>query len=217
MLLFAGLVAGLIHVLSGPDHLAAIAPLATRNPHRSWNSGLRWGLGHSAGVVAVGLLSLLVRGWIPVDLISRFSDRIVGLMLIGIGVWALRSALKVHTHKHTHDNVEHEHFHMHAATSGHVHTHAAFGIGALHGLAGSSHFLGVLPAMALPSTALSVAYLLSFGLGTVCAMVAFSHAVGVIAKRFTHGGITRAYRAMMFTCSALAFVTGVLWMSGLSA
>src|ERR1039458_1913039 len=52
-----GLLAGLIHVWTGPDHLTAIAPLAVRRPERAWIPGARWGLGHSAGVAVVGLLA----------------------------------------------------------------------------------------------------------------------------------------------------------------
>ncbi len=51
-----GLIAGMIHVWSGPDHLAAIAPLAVRTPRRAWAPGARWGMGHSAGVAVIGLL-----------------------------------------------------------------------------------------------------------------------------------------------------------------
>ena len=43
MILVSGLIAGLIHTISGPDHLAAIAPLTTKNT----NNGIELG---SAGV-----------------------------------------------------------------------------------------------------------------------------------------------------------------------
>ena len=68
-----GLIAGLIHVLTGPDHLTAIAPLAVRRPQRAWIPGLRWGFGHSAGVALVGLLALWLRDRLPVDLLVRAS------------------------------------------------------------------------------------------------------------------------------------------------
>ena len=38
-LALAGLVAGAVHVLSGPDHLAAIAPYAVADKARSWRTG----------------------------------------------------------------------------------------------------------------------------------------------------------------------------------
>src|SRR5258705_13346812 len=94
MLIFiAGIFAGLIHVFSWPDHLAAIAPLVVKHRKRAWIAGLRWGIGHASGVVIVGLVSLAVRGVLPVDLISSWSDRLVGVLLIGIGLWALRKAV----------------------------------------------------------------------------------------------------------------------------
>src|SRR6267143_437370 len=91
-----GMVAGIIHVWSGPDHLAAIAPLAVRRPRRSWIAGARWGMGHSAGVAVIGLLSLWLRDLIPVDLLTTWGERLVGLMLIAIGAWAMRKAFRVH-------------------------------------------------------------------------------------------------------------------------
>src|SRR4029450_9914430 len=45
---------------------------------------------------------------------------------------------------------------------GRPHRLAAFAVGTLHGLAASSHLLGILPALALPSTRAAGAYLLCF-------------------------------------------------------
>jgi hypothetical protein len=50
----AGLVAGFIHVLAGPDHLAAVAPLTFNNWRRALAIGFRWGIGHSSGVLFLG-------------------------------------------------------------------------------------------------------------------------------------------------------------------
>lgn len=247
--LLAGLSAGFIHVLSGPDHLAAVAPLAVKKPRGSWNAGFRWGLGHTAGVAVVGVLALALRETLPLEPISNASERFVGVLLIAIGAWALRKALQIHSHPHQHEGEAgtHEHIHMHgkkeshstdapafmnsAAAAGvettaqepgqthhqtpHLHNHAAFGIGTLHGLAGSSHFLGILPALALPSTALAVGYLVAFGVGTIVAMMCFSQAIGVLAARFQMR-MWRAYRALMFACSAVAMIVGVAWLTGSS-
>src|ERR1035441_3217239 len=171
-----GLIAGIIHVWSGPDHLTAIAPLAVRRPERAWVPGVRWGLGHSAGVAVVGLLTLWLRGLLPVDLLSSWGERLVGVMLFGIGLWALRKALKsnVHVHEHDHDGQRHLHIHTHGQHTAHPatrdeahhHAHVAFGIGILHGLAGSSHFIGVLPILAFPTKVQAVAYLVALGAGS---------------------------------------------------
>ena len=105
ILVLAGLVAGFVHVLSGPDHLAAMAPYATERKARAWRTGVRWGLGHSAGVLGVGLLALMLRDALPVEAISAWGERCVGLVLIGIGVWGLRKAMaatRVDTDQHRH-------------------------------------------------------------------------------------------------------------------
>src|SRR5580765_2916965 len=169
-----GLIAGVIHVGSGPDHLAAIAPLAARSRTRSWVPGARWGIGHSAGVGVIGLLSLWLRDLLPVDRLSSWGERLVGVMLIGIGAWALRKALRVHAHEHEHDGERHLHLHTHVHQKDHNqptahahHTHAALGIGILHGLAGSSHFLAVLPLLALPTRTQAAGYLIAFAVGTI--------------------------------------------------
>ncbi len=218
---FAGLVAGFLHVLSGPDHLAAVAPLAARAHRGAWRCGFRWGVGHSAGVALVGLLALGLREALPLEALSNWGERLVGVMLIGIGFWGFRQAarIQIHSHTHTHDGETHAHVHFHSAEhgtakshegAGHSHGHAAVGIGALHGLAGSSHFLGVLPALALPSTRAAVAYLLAFAVGTILAMAGFSSVLGWMGARLGGGG--RAYRGLIQACAVAAIAIGMWWL-----
>jgi ABC-type nickel/cobalt efflux system permease component RcnA len=217
---FSGLVFGVVHVLTGPDHLAAIAPLVVKNPRAAWLPGTRWGLGHTAGVFLVGLILLAVKDMIPLEWISTWGERLVGVMLLGIGLWALRIAFKqnIHTHEHEHDGDRHVHIHTHEHShasdrqSPHQHTHAAFGIGTLHGLAGSSHFLGVLPALALPTKLHSVAYLLAFVVGAVAAMASFSWGAGWIAGRMGDRGAS-AYRGFMGVAASVAIGVGCFWLA----
>lgn len=217
--LLTGLAAGFLHVLSGPDHLAAVAPLAVRGHRRAWVAGVRWGLGHSAGVTLVGVLALALREVLPVDAISSWSERLVGVLLIGIGLWSVRKALQVeiHAHAHAHDGSEHQHVHFHSPghrhgtdSAPHVHAHAAFGFGTLHGLAGSSHFLGVLPSLALPTMGERLGYLLAFAAGTVVSMTGFSSVLGWCSARLG-GHHRRAYQGLLFACAAAAFGVGGWW------
>jgi ABC-type nickel/cobalt efflux system permease component RcnA len=215
-----GLLAGAVHVWSGPDHLAAIAPLAVRRHRRAWLPGVRWGVGHSAGVALVGLLSLWLRELLPVDLLSSWGERLVGVMLFGIGLWALRKALqsKVHVHEHEHDGDRHAHFHTHShqvaheQTEAHHHTHAALGIGALHGLAGSSHFLGVLPALAFPTRTQAIAYLVAYAVGTIISMAAFSWLMGRVAARWASRS-QAWYRGLLTSCAVAAMAVGGFWLA----
>src|SRR5262245_6938690 len=217
----AGALAGVIHVLSGPDHLAAVGLLA--NDGRSWRAGTHWGLGHSTGVMAVGLFALLLRGWLPIAALSSWSERMAGAVLIGIGVWGLHRAFgtRVHTHPHAHGPDVHSHPHTHAhglsaeaahAATHHTHTHASFAVGVLHGLAGSSHVLGVIPALALPGLAASLGYLGGFGVGTVAAMTGFAMVAARIAARAQLRG-SMAMRWLLSAWSTLALIVGIAWLT----
>jgi sulfite exporter TauE/SafE len=216
-----GLLTGTLHVWSGPDHLAAIAPLAVRGRARSWIAGVRWGLGHSAGVGAVGVASLWLREQLPIAALSVWGERLVGIMLVAIGLWGLQRALRarLHTHRHAHDDDEGEHVHPHLHARRlaheepvpHVHIHAAFGIGTLHGLAGSSHLLGVLPALAFPTTAQAATYLVAFGVGTITSMTAFAYLMGLVATRPAFDG-GRVSRGLMACAAAAALIVGCAWL-----
>lgn len=70
---WTGLVAGGLHTLTGPDHLAALAPLCIgRSRLQSFSVGALWGCGHDAGQVIFGIIFLLLK--------ERYAN-----------VWALRS------------------------------------------------------------------------------------------------------------------------------
>lgn len=188
----AGLAAGLIHVVSGPDHLAAVAPLAA-DPHRAaWRAGLQWGLGHTAGVLVIGLLLIAFRHLLPIDRISGVGERLVGVALLVVAIWAFARARS-------------ERPHVHAAAG------ASFGMGTLHGIAGSSHLFGILPALALPTKMSAVAYLTGFGAGAVLGMTVFSAFIGTLALGAARRGIN-AYRTVLYACAVSAFVVGSFWL-----
>ncbi len=219
-----GLWMGLIHVLSGPDHLAAVGPLSMERRDRgAWRVGLRWGLGHTSGVLVVGLLALLLREVLPIERLASYAEWLVGVVLIVIGLWGIRKALTfhLHTHEHSHDGESHVHVHVHGRKTAHasssfkthLHTHAAFAIGTLHGLAGSSHVLGVLPALAFPNRLQAFSYLAAFGVGTIFAMTSFASVLGWMAQGSVASG-HRIYRGLMLGCSSAAVIIGGYWLLG---
>ena len=199
-LVLAGFLAGFVHVLSGPDHLAAIAPYAMDGKSRAWRTGVRWGFGHATGALVVGLLMLVLREALPVEAVSAWGEHLVGLALIGIGIWGIRAALTRATQP------------LHAHGS-HVHGHAALAVGTLHGLAGSAHLLGMLPALALPSDFAAGSYLLLFGAGSVVAMGTFSSLVGWVAGRPSVSG-PRAQSTFLGLSSLVAVAVGGFWILG---
>lgn len=218
-----GFFAGMYHVITGPDHLAAVAPLAVHDRRAAWRAGMTWAAGHAGGVGIIALVALALREAVPFDAegLSGWSERFVGVVLVGIGLWGLRRALsrRLHTHVHQHDGHSHVHVHLHrgeeshdaAASGSHHHTHAALAVGTLHGLAGGSHFLAVLPALAL-STSQAVIYLAAYGAGTVAAMVVFASLMGYLAVRAGQSGIRWA-RGLMTASSVAAIAIGVYWIA----
>jgi sulfite exporter TauE/SafE len=216
--ILTGFIAGFIHVLSGPDHLAAIAPLAIEKKMSTWNIGFRWGIGHTSGVLIIGIFMITFRNLIPQSLLSTFGERLVGIMLIGIGVWGLRKVIssKIHLHEHTHNGIKHKHIHYHKENlihnelSPHFHTHTALAVGILHGLAGSSHILGIIPALAFPTKLESISYLIFFGVGTITAMVIFSIVLGASSIFIESKGL-KFYKGLMLSFSFAAIITGSVW------
>lgn len=191
----AGVAAGLLHVFSGPDHLAAVAPLATDRERRQWMTGLQWGVGHTLGVLLIAALLLLLKEQLPLAAISAYSERVVGASLILIGGFGMWRAAKASS----------DHSHSHGGTS--------FAMGTIHGLAGSSHLFGVLPALAFPSRTSSILYLSGFGIGAIVGMTAFSAAMGLLSERLRRGP-SRRYSGLLYASSAAALVVGGFWLVG---
>ncbi|HEX6161798.1 MAG TPA: hypothetical protein VFZ31_00430 [Vicinamibacterales bacterium] len=199
--LLAGLAAGMLHVLAGPDHLAAVTPLVLGNEQRparrvaGWKTGLQWGIGHTAGVVLIAALLLLLSEQLPLDAISGYSERIVGMALIAVGFWGIRSAWLRRS----------------GSDAVHAHGKASFGFGILHGLAGSSHLFGVLPALAFSRPSDAALYLAGFGFGAIAGMSAFAAVVGVVGNRLGANHPAR-YRGFVYASSAIALAIGGFWL-----
>jgi len=219
----AGWGAGVLHTWTGPDHLAALSPLAVSRGRRAWGLGVRWGIGHSAGALAIAGLGLIARESLKIELVSSWGERVVGLSLIAVGAWALWQARRthLHSHRHAHDGgAEHVHVHAHvrghepaaSAARPHVHGHAALGFGFLHGIAGGSHLWAALPALALPLAG-AVAYLSGFAVGCIGAMGAYAGVLGAALERFPDRAGT-LHRRVLTGAAGLAIAVGVWWLAG---
>ncbi|MGI9665734.1 MAG: hydantoin utilization protein A [Acidimicrobiia bacterium] len=217
--ILTGFTAGALHVFSGVDHLAALAPAAVADPSKAARTGFLWGLGHGLGVVLVGLVALAFREVIDIEEWAGWAEFIVGFLIVGIGIWAIwRSrTIEIHEHPHEHEDTGHaetedpdaEHDHLHAhSTDNHTHHRAVLGVGVFHGIAGGGHLFAVLPALALP-TASAVVYLISYLIASVLAMGGFGWAVGVLTKKAGSAWIRR----LMAGSGVLAVVVGVAWIA----
>jgi len=198
LVLLTGVAAGFGHVLLGPDHVAALAPFSVEAQRRAWVVGLRWGLGHALGIIAVALFFVSAADRLDLELLAGAGDYLVGGVLVAVGLWGLWHL------RHSAD-----HF-SHAADGAHAHVHAtaALSIGTLHGLVGTGSTLAVLPAVGMHSLAESSIYLFGFGVGTVVAMMGLAWLLGVLAPREER---STAYRRAFAGASLVSLVLGIVW------
>ena len=234
---FTGFIASIAHVVTGPDHLAAVTPLAIDSKKRSWIIGLSWGVGHTLGMLLIGLLFILFKESLPIAIISKHSDQAIGLLLIGIGTWAI---LRTYLH-HSHGHRPHSHFHTRPFLYAHIHKHShhdraghpenrdddhehehkgtvkqnaftAFFIGILHGFGGFSHIFALLPSLALPSMMASVIYISAFAFGTILTMILFAFIFGLVAYRSFVANKRNFLKWFTFSGGLLAIAIGIVWM-----
>jgi hypothetical protein len=151
---------------------------------------------------------------LDVAVIGAWSEFLVGAVLVAVGLWAFRRALgiTIHAHEHNHEvDDEHAHFHLHTndqhgEKAHRNHKHTAFGVGMLHGAAGTGHLFGVVPALALPP-ADAVLYIAAYLFAAVLSMTAFGGLVGRVLAR----GGQRRMRSMMMSSGGLAVCVGLFW------
>jgi len=100
-LISTGVLMGIVHVLTGPDHLSAIATLTGSNiSHRSGSAfwlGVKWGVGHSFGFILVGGVLIAIEESSSESIgmderLSRILESFVGVFMIGLGIYSLRKA-----------------------------------------------------------------------------------------------------------------------------
>ncbi|KAL7540153.1 hypothetical protein ACHAXR_009901 [Thalassiosira sp. AJA248-18] len=102
-LINTGILMGVIHVLTGPDHLSALATLSGTNISGKRISnfllGIRWGLGHSLGLLVVGGTLIAMEEssseWIEMDdTLSAVLEGFVGVFMLGLGFYGLAKACR---------------------------------------------------------------------------------------------------------------------------
>lgn len=205
-ILSIGLVFGLKHATE-VDHVVAVSTIVSqhRNVFHSALVGALWGIGHTASLLVIGAVVLSLRVAIPQN-VSGWLEIGVAIMIIGLGISALRRALRknaeVHVHQHSHNGLSHTHVHFHeketrhepAARSQHSHVVSRLGwkpvlIGMMHGLAGSGA-LTLLVLTQIGSPWIGFLYVATFGFGSIVGMLLMSGLIGLpfalASQKLTH-------------------------------
>ncbi|XP_023553739.1 uncharacterized protein LOC111811217 [Cucurbita pepo subsp. pepo] len=213
---WTGFFAGCLHTLSGPDHLAALAPLSIGcNRMESAAVGALWGCGHDAGQVIFGLLFLLLKDKLHIEILRTWGTIVVGMTLFIIGVMGIREVSEVRTPCVALENGE--------CDVGIYETlekpmvvgkkkkkkigFATFATGVVHGLQPDALMI-VLPALALPSRVAGAAFLLMFLVGTVLSMGSYTAFIGSFSEALKDR-VPRITERLTWAASFVAIALGL--------
>lgn len=210
---WTGFFAGCLHTLSGPDHLAALAPLSIgRTRMESAAVGALWGCGHDAGQVIFGLLFLLLKDRLHIEVIRTWGTRVVGFTLLVIGAMGIREASEVPTPCVALENGEcdvgvYEALQNPAVGKKKKIGFATFATGIVHGLQPDALMM-VVPALALPSRLAGAAFLVMFLVGTVVAMGSYTVFIGSCSQALKDR-IPRITEKLTWASSLVAIALGL--------
>ncbi|XP_057494857.1 chloroplast protein FOR GROWTH AND FERTILITY 2-like [Actinidia eriantha] len=210
---WTGFFAGCLHTLSGPDHLAALAPLSIgRTRTESAAVGALWGCGHDAGQLIFGLLFLLLKDQLHIEVIRTWGTRVVGFTLLVIGAMGIREASEVPTPRVALENGEcdvsvYEALENPGIGKKNKIGFATFATGIVHGLQPDALMM-VLPALALPSRLAGAAFLGMFLVGTVIAMGSYTVFIGSCSEALK-GRVPRITEKLTWASSLVAIALGL--------
>lgn len=202
-----GLAQGMRHAFE-PDHLAAVSALASDNDKSAWRTvgfAALWGAGHASMLFLVGGLLYWQRAAMPEWLATAF-ELIVAVVLVLLGLRALLRAARLGSAAHRSDRAHDATPHVHIG--GRSFALLPFGVGLLHGLAGSGA-LAALVMASQPELSTGLVLVAVYSIGTMFGMALLAGLLGAPLQRLT--ARPGAHRALLFVSGILSLVIGVMW------
>ena len=203
-----GLLAGSLHAVTGPDHIAALLPASVG---QRWHQGLRigasWGLGHGLSATLIGLFGFLLKDRLGshfsvVEKLSGVAESAVGISLVLIGGIGLREALDAEVNPEDDSAISSPPLKSKGAI---------FTNGILHGFSWDGA-PSLAPALTLSSWRSAMLFLFSYSIGTMVAMSATAGAVGEGTRRLGKASKSPELpRKMSIISSCLAIAIGCFW------
>lgn len=219
--LVIALVLGLRHA-SDPDHLIAVTSLVASDggdARAAARLGAWWGIGHAGTLMVVGLPLIFAKSALPAWL-ERGAETAVGvvILLLALRVIAKWARGDFRAGRHRHPPLRRGHRHLHRAQEpdhGHQQLRTprqAFGIGVLHGLAGTGAVVVLLIA-ALPGRLEAAAALAVFAPATIASMALCTTA---FAWLLTRPLVEPIYRGVLIPAFGLFALMFGAWYAGIA-
>ncbi len=178
------------------DHLVAVSALVTKrnSVKESIKDGIFWGLGHTSTIFLIGFIMMFGSQLIAEQTFS-FLEAGVGLMLLILGCWRLWALSRAKEHQHEHSE----------ASSFRL----AYGVGAIHGLAGSGALMLVVLA-GMSSVWEGFVYLLLFGVGSILGMLLASGVFSIPFSKKISGNANLVKLLTLFSAGLCIYFGGVI-------
>jgi nickel/cobalt transporter (NicO) family protein len=189
-LVVAGLASGALHAVSGPDHVAGLAPLALLRQRAAWRIGLVWGAGHALGTALAGGLLTALLASAQLEAAELWGERVAGLALVGLGLVGLLRRASAH-----------------AASP--PRARGVLVVGVVHGATGAAGLLLLAPAVLSGSMAQALGYLGGFAAGSTLAMSALT---ALLATAGRAAGAARVTGCLARAASGLSVAIGAFWL-----
>jgi len=192
---------GMLHAFD-VDHIMAISGLAGSRPDskKMFLLCARWALGHGLILLTVGI-AVLVLGMSLPNGMDEWSEAIVGLILIVIGLGAFRDLYRNKLVGVVSDSFK---------KPKSIHHHSSVIVGMFHGLAGSAVLLALIPIANQGSAWSGLAHLTVFSLGVLTSMTAFGGMYGIFFSQLNQKAfrMATAFRVLIAFSNLLL---GVYW------
>jgi ABC-type nickel/cobalt efflux system permease component RcnA len=238
VILLTGLGLGFVHSLDA-DHIVAVTALVCNNKslRKSITSATVWGIGHSAILLIVGLVVLILRITIPESVVNIFEFA-AAILLIILGAYVLKPLIKEwnhhrqhkagvahthHPHTHTHTHESHGHSHMHILPHSHHHEadheegngrHLKSALtGVMQGLGGTAALM--LVTLATVNTfEMGVGFIVIFGAGVILGMVSVVYILGSILT-YTATRLEKLHRIILAVTGSVSIAFGIGIIAGI--
>ena len=174
--LMLALVLGFKHSYDA-DHIIAVSNLLRRAHSMKFaiKMSASWAVGHMLTATAITVVLYIFRESLLSSVLQHF-EKIVGIMLIVLGIISFRDVFKFDHHAHRHGSSVHAHPHLHGRQQEDRHAHKhMLGIGIIHGLASNDELLVLFTASLGVATLGEILIGVGvFSIGVVLGMVVFA-------------------------------------------